>query len=212
MYLPRHFEMSADELRGLASAVGSLELITVGDDGYPIATRLPFTWQGDTVLMHMARANPHRKALGARTPALAVITGPEAYVSPTFYATKAEHGRVVPTLNYSAIHLRGTVGLVEDAPWLHAQVTGLTDLHEAAEPSPWAVTDAPEEFVRRQLRAIVGVELTVEEVVGKAKRSQNRSDADRAGVIAGLEARGAGPSVALAAQMRADAASAEPSA
>jgi transcriptional regulator len=190
MYLPRPFVMDPAEVRSFAAAAGSLELITAGTDGVPWATRLPFVWEGDTVRMHLARPNPHVAAIRAGSHALAVISGAEAYVSPSFYPAKAEHGRVVPTLNYSAVHLRGTATLIEDAAWLHAHVRALSDLYEAAEACPWSVDDAPGDFIDQHLRGIVGVELRVTGVEAKAKWSQNRSAADQAGVVAGLQARG----------------------
>jgi transcriptional regulator len=196
--------MPPDEVRRLATEVGALELVTVDSEGLPMATRLPFHWDGDLVRLHMAWANPHWRTIATDAPALAIITGPEAYVSPGFYASKAEHGRVVPTWNYSTIHLRGTVRVMPDAGWLGDQVRALTDLNEAHENSPWHVDDAPASFVDQQLKAIVGIELTVTSVEAKAKRSQNRDAADHAGVAAGLTARGTGRDAAMAAQMRAD--------
>jgi transcriptional regulator len=141
-------------------------------------------------VMHMAKANQHWKAIERGTPALAVVAGPEAYVSPAWYATKAEHGKVVPTWNYSAVHFTGRVSVEHDPEWLHEAVSSLSDLHEsrreAAGYEGWSVDDAPEKYVAGQLRAIVGIHFVVEKVEGKAKLSQNRSDADREGVVAGL--------------------------
>ncbi|MEZ5093919.1 FMN-binding negative transcriptional regulator [Nocardioides sp.] len=203
MYIPRFTAIDDDQARALVESAGSAELVTVGDDGFPLATRLPVLWQGDRLICHLAIANPHWRSIRPGSPALAVVTGPEAYVSPGWYAAKAEHGRVVPTWNYSAVHLIGRATVHRDAAWLREAVTALTDRHEGLRPEPWAVTDAPEAFVDQQLRAIVGVELVVERVEGKAKRSQNRSEADRLGVIAGL-AGGSSSEQAMAAQMRAD--------
>jgi transcriptional regulator len=124
--------------------------------------------------------------LGAGSPGLVIITGADAYVSPGWYATKREHGRVVPTWNYSEVHLAGAVTVHDDPDWVLDVVTQLTQRHEAGRAQPWAVTDAPAKYVRARLRAVVGVELVVERVEGKAKLSQNRSDADRDGAIAGL--------------------------
>ncbi len=147
---------------------------------------------GNRLVMHMARANQHWKAIEQGTPALAVVTGPEAYVSPAWYATKAEHGKVVPTWNYSAVHFTGRLTVEHDAEWLRQAVTWLTELHEhrraTAGHEAWSVDDAPEKYVDGQLRAIVGLQLSIEKVEAKAKLSQNRSDADRAGVVAGLRA------------------------
>jgi transcriptional regulator len=175
-----------DELRALVSAVRAGWLVTNGQDGPPSATYLPVLWRGDTVVVHLARANPHWREIGAGAPALVVVTGPDAYVSPTWYAAKAEHGKVVPTWNYSAVHLSGTARVHEDPAWLRSAVAELTDEHERGRETPWAVTDAPAAYLEGQLRGIVGVELTVTKVEGKAKLSQNRSEADLAGVVEGL--------------------------
>ncbi|RYP88031.1 FMN-binding negative transcriptional regulator [Nocardioides guangzhouensis] len=202
MYVPRFNAMTdRGEALALVAAVGAGELVTTGADGYPWATRLPVVWddEGSRLVLHAARANPHWKAIeevagddGA--PALVVVTGPEAYVSPRWYATKTEHGRVVPTWNYSAVHLRGRVHVHHESAWLRDAVTRLADLNERGAvqwgEQPWAVTDAPETYVAGQLRAIVGIEVVVEEVEGKAKLSQNRSGADRTGVVDGLRHEG----------------------
>lgn len=196
MYRPR-FNVVDDEheLRAMVAAVGSAELVTVDGDGYPRATLLPIHWEGDVVITHMARANDHWRGIGNDSPALVVCGGPQAYVSPSWYASKAEHGKVVPTWNYSTVHLTGRATVHEDAEWLRAAVTALTERHEQWRSHPWAVTDAPGEFIDGQLRAIVGVEVRIERVEGKAKLSQNRSEADRLGVVAGLrEERVAGAS------------------
>jgi transcriptional regulator len=189
MYVP-HFNRIDDvgAARAFVAAASVGTLVTAGTDGVPDATLLPILWEGDRVIAHFARANEHWKRIADGAPGLVVVYGPEAYVTPSWYAAKAEHGKVVPTWNYSAVQLRGPVTVHEDAAWLEQAVTALTDRHEAGRTHPWAVTDAPEKYVRGQLRAIVGVELAVQEVDAKAKWSQNRSDADRAGVVAGYEA------------------------
>jgi transcriptional regulator len=174
------------ELRALVARVRAGWLVTNGRDAAPSATYLPVLWRGDRVIAHVARANPHWRELGPGTPALVVVTGPDAYVSPSWYAAKAEHGKVVPTWNYSAVHLIGEVRVHHDPEWLRAAVEELTDEHERSREEPWQVADAPSSYVDGQLRGIVGVELTVTEVQGKAKLSQNRSRSDRDGVVAGL--------------------------
>lgn len=176
-------------VRAMVHAIGSAQLVTTGDDGYPVATLLPVLWREDTIVAHMARANPHWRSIGDGAPALLVCSGAEAYVSPSYYAAKAEHGRVVPTWNYSAVHLTGTARVHEDPDWLRRAVTLLTQRHEDERPEPWAVTDAPAAYVEGQLRGIVGIELVVERVEAKAKLSQNRSEADRRGVVEGLRSR-----------------------
>ncbi len=200
MYVP-HFNALDDteEIRRLVDAVGSAELVTTGDDGYPRATLLPVIWEDDRLVLHMAKANDHWRSLGSGSPALALVTGPQAYVSPAWYAAKAEHGRVVPTWNYSAVHFTGRVEVHHDADWLLDAVTRLTDLHEGRRDHPWAVTDAPARYVEGQLRGIVGIEMQIERVEAKAKLSQNRSAADRRGVVEGLRREG-GPREAEMAQ------------
>jgi transcriptional regulator len=121
---------------------------------------------------------------------LAIVHGPQGYVSPSWYAAKAEHGRVVPTWNYSGVHLSGTVDVVDDADELRDLVGRLTDRHELDRPDPWSVEDAPEAYIAGQLKAIRGIVIRVDAVEAKAKLSQNRSAADRDGVIAGLLADG----------------------
>ena len=191
MYVPRFNAMDdADEIRRLVTAVGSAQLITVDDDGYPAATLLPVLWDADRLIFHMARANEHWRGIRPGALALAVVTGPDAYVSAAWYPSKAEHGRVVPTWNYSAVQFTGRLQVHDDPSWLRDAVTRLTEAHEAGRPEPWAVTDAPEPYVEKQLKAIVGIEFAVEHVVGKAKLSQNRDDADHAGVVAGLRREG----------------------
>ena len=199
MYIPHFNAMDdPDEIRAFVESSGSAEIVTVGADGTPLATLLPILWSADggTVIAHMARANSHWREIGDDTRCLAIIAGPQAYISPALYAAKAEHGRVVPTWNYSAVHLTGTVRVHDDPEWVREAVTSLTDNHERPREEPWSVTDAPSTYVYKNLKAIVGLELTVERVEAKAKLSQNRSDADRAGVVAGLRAEGGSPAVA----------------
>lgn len=122
----------------------------------------------DRLIFHLAIANPHWRSITDGTPALAVVTGPEGYVSPSWYAAKAEHGRVVPTWNYSAVHFSGHATVHRDPEWLRTAVGDLTDLHEGGRAEPWQVTDAPESFVAQELKAIVGVELAIVEVRAEA--------------------------------------------
>lgn len=191
MYAPAFNRVDdEDAARLMVARAGAGELVTVGADGYPVATLLPVLWRGDRVLAHLARANPHWQQIGADSPGLLVVGGPQAYVSPSWYASKAEHGRVVPTWNYTTVHLSGRVRVHDDVEWLRDLVTALTEHHEGGRESPWAVSDAPEAYVAGQLRGIVGVELVVERVEAKAKLSQNRSEQDRHGVLQGLRADG----------------------
>jgi transcriptional regulator len=189
MYIP-HFNAMTDEAeaRRLVESVGTAQLITVGPDGYPQATMLPVLWRAGRVIAHMARANEHWRSIAPDSAVLLVCTGPDAYISPSWYAAKREHGKVVPTWNYSAVHLSGRVTVHDDPEWVRDAVTELTQEHEHARAHPWAVSDAPDKYVEGQLRAIVGIDIVVERVEGKAKLSQNRSEADQDGVIAGLHA------------------------
>jgi transcriptional regulator len=175
-----------DEVRRMVATVGAAELITIGSDGYPQATLLPIIWSGAVVTTHMARPNPHWTQIADNAPALLVCSGPQAYISPSWYSSKREHGKVVPTWNYTSVHLRGAATVHDDPEWLRSQVTALTGLHEHDRHEPWHVTDAPSRFVEGQLRGIVGIEIRVERVEGKAKLSQNRSAEDQRGVIDGL--------------------------
>ena len=193
LYTPRFNVMEADDVRPFVAAVATAQLVTVGEDGVPDATFLPVLWEDDRLVGHLARANTHWRRIVDGSPALAIVTGPDAYVSPSWYATKAEHGKVVPTWNYSVVHLRGPVVVHDDAAWVRSLVTRLTDRHESPRDEPWAVSDAPDDYIDKNLRPIVGVELVVASVEAKAKLSQNRSDADRAGVASGLAADGRDP-------------------
>jgi transcriptional regulator len=138
------------------------------------------------LLGHIAIANDQWKTAQPGAQALAIVAGPQAYISPSWYESKARHGRVVPTWNYEAVHLTGTIAFHQDPEWLRGFVTRLTERHERGRTHPWAVTDAPPEYIDGQLRAIVGVELTITTIEAKQKLSQNRSSLDRAGVVAGL--------------------------
>ncbi len=131
MYVP-HFNALDDEaeIRALVAAVGTADLVTVAADGFPVATLLPVLWEDARLVMHLARANPQWRALADGAPALAVVTGPDAYVSPAWYPSKDEHGRVVPTWNYSQVHLTGRLTLHHDPAWLLDAVTRLTNRHE----------------------------------------------------------------------------------
>jgi transcriptional regulator len=204
VYVPRFNALEDDAaIRAMVRGIGAGELVTVGEDGYPLATRLPVVWEDDRLVMHIARANPHWRAIpaDADVSALVVVTDAEAYVSPAWYAAKEEHGRVVPTWNYSAVQLTGRVRRHDDPDWVREAVTLLTRLRESDRAEPWAVTDAPARYVEKQLRVIVGLELTVERVEGKAKLSQNRSDDDRAGVVRGLRDEGGARESVVADQM-----------
>lgn len=190
MYTPSAFrDDDLGSLHGAIRAAGLATLVTSTADGL-VGTPLPLMLtQGEgplgTLHGHVARANP-QAGLHPTGDALVIFAGPDAYVSPGWYASKAEHGRVVPTWNYAAVHAYGCVEFYEDPDRLRDVVTRLTDLHEAGRPEPWAVTDAPDRFMDAQLRAITGVRIEITRLEGKRKFSQNRSAADREGVVRGL--------------------------
>ena len=194
MYQPPHFR---DETRaaqhGLIRAYPLGLLITGGAAGL-IADPVPFlldeSGPNGTLRAHLARANPHWQALAEAEECLVVFQGPQGYVTPGWYASKREHGRVVPTWNYATVHAWGRPRVIEDADWLHRQVADLTTLRETPRAAPWAVDDAPAPFVAAQLRAIVGIEIPITRIEGKWKMSQNRPEADRAAVVAGMRAEG----------------------
>ncbi len=198
MYLPAHFEEKRPEVLHALLREHPLGLLVTQDAaGELAANTVPFVLDADPaggpgiLRAHVARANPlWREARGDRD-SLVVFQGPQAYISPGFYPSKAEHGKVVPTWNYVMAQARGRLRAVDDAPWLRAFVTRLTERHEATRAQPWAVTDAPDAFVDTMLRAIVGIEIELVSLVGKWKVSQNRSAADRDGVARGLRAAGA---------------------
>jgi len=185
MYVPTHFAASDEDVASLLDGAHVVDLISPTADGL-IATPLPMLFEGTSLVGHVARNNPHwRDAVAGES--LVIARGPDAYVSPSWYATKREHGRVVPTWNYLTAHVYGELVVHDDVEWLRALVTRLTERHELTRPRPWSVTDAPAAFIEGQLRAIVGVELRIARLEAKAKLSQNRPEADRAGVIAGLD-------------------------
>lgn len=197
LYQPPAFREERPEvLRGLIRSARLGMLLSNGPDGVPDVTHLPLLLVEEggagppLIIGHLARGNPHWRRLAAAGRAVAVFTGVEAYVSPNWYASKAEHGKVVPTWNYEAVHAEGPAEVVEDAGRLRDFVSRLTEAREAAQPRPWSVEDAPAPFVAAQLRGIVGVSLRAERLVGKRKLSQNRPPADRDGAVAGLGASG----------------------
>ena len=202
MYLPRHFEQTDPAaLHGLIRAHPLAALVTHGADCAVTADHVPLEFHPDagehgTLRGHVARANPlWRQAAGQ--PVLAIFQGPQAYVSPSWYATKAATHKVVPTWNYAVVHAHGVLRAVEEAPWLLALVGRLTAAHEAGREPPWAVSDAPADFVEQLLGSIVGIEVVLTRLVGKWKVTQNRSQADRDGVAAGLQRTNAAALAAL---------------
>jgi transcriptional regulator len=155
-----------------------------------------------TLQAHMARANGQWRSLDAANDVLGVFQGADHYITPGWYETKRETGKVVPTWNYVMVQARGRPRVIEDAAWLRAQIEALTKKNESARPAPWAVGDAPEAFIAMQIKAIVGVEIEITDIAGKWKASQNRPAADRVGVVAGLEALGDEASMEMASIVR----------
>lgn len=189
MHTPAHF--AADDPEALVARLARRFagiIISAGGDGAPIATHAPILWDGAARIAtgHIARANPHWRAGGG--PGLIVLAGAEAYVSPNWYPSKAEHGKAVPTWNYEAAHLSGRLEWFDDAAELEAAVRDLSALQESDQPAPWKLEDAPRSYVEALLRGIVGVRLHVERIDAKRKLSQNKADADVAGVTAALAA------------------------
>ena len=173
MYNPPLFREDRPEiLHAILREARLAILVSAGADGVPEATHVPLQFVADegehgTLYGHLAKANPHWRALASAGRARAIFMGPEAYVSPSFYASKKEHGKVVPTWNYVAVHAIGAIEVFEDAKRLHALVDRLTNHHEAPRAKPWAVDDAPEAFIASQLKGIVGLRLEIETLIGK---------------------------------------------
>jgi transcriptional regulator len=187
---PLHRQEDVAALHALMRAHPLALLVSHGPSGM-LANAIPFTLVDDgsrlgLLRCHVARANPQWRDLSEGGEALVVFQGADAYITPSWYATKRETGKVVPTWNYVMAQARGTPRVVEAAEWLRAQVEQLTREREGSRDKPWAVGDAPEDFIASQLRAIVGVEMPISDLRGKWKASQNRNESDREGVIAGL--------------------------
>lgn len=195
MYLPPHFrEDRRDVQHALVRARPLGTLVTAGPAGL-VANHVPFLLHADegpygTLRAHLARANPQLAELAQVNECLAIFHGDEDYISPGWYATKRETGKVVPTWNFMTVHAWGAPRVIDDAAWLRRQVEDLTNVHEARQQAPWQVGDAPADYLATMLKGIVGVEIPIARIEGKWKMSQNRSEADRAGIRAGLRAQG----------------------
>lgn len=202
MYLPAFYQEERREVQFDLIRSHPLGLLISAGPGGLMANALPFTAypdEGSGVLrVHVARANSQWRELSDATECLVVFSGPHAYISPSWYPSKAENHRTVPTWNYATVHVWGRPTLHEDAAWLRRQIDALTQAHEGHRPQPWKVSDAPADFVTAQLKAIVGIEISITRIEAKWKMSQNRSEADREGVVAGLQAEGGAGQAAVA--------------
>ena len=205
MYLPKEFtETRVPVLHDAIRQAKLGTLVTLGVAGLE-ASHVPMLIDPEpapygTLMGHIARTNPQWRRPTAGVQALAMFLGPNAYISPAWYATKRQTGKVVPTWNYVAIHAYGEVRFFEDAERLLRLVTRLTETHEAGRPEPWAVSDAPASYIQTMLKGIVGFELPIVRLEGKWKMSQNRPAEDRAGTIQGLRREG-GPAEAVVAEI-----------
>ncbi len=204
MYCPAHFAESRPEvLHALMRAYPLATLVTMGNiSNGPDANHIPLSLEtaadGSAVLRgHIARTNPLRKVTADGAPALAIFHGPDAYITPSWYPSKREHGKAVPTWNYATVHARGPLRFIDDADWLRAHVDILTQQQESTFAEPWAVSDAPVDYIEKMLTAIVGIELTITSLEGKWKASQNQPEGNRDGVAAGLRERGRADAAAL---------------
>ncbi|MEO1228537.1 MAG: FMN-binding negative transcriptional regulator [Myxococcota bacterium] len=196
MYVPKHFaEGRPAAVEALVRAHPLATIVSLAPDG-PDANHIPLVLSGPPapggeLHGHVPRFNPLVEHVARHPSGLAIFHGPNAYISPSWYATKAESGRVVPTWNYAVVHVQADLRVVDDPAWVRSQLDRLTEALEGASAEPWAVSDAPPTYTDTQIRALVGLELRIRSVVAKTKASQNHPERNRDGVIRGLRARGA---------------------
>jgi len=190
MYIPRPFQIGASETQELLRGISVGQLVTATTDG-PLATLVPWVIdiENNSMIGHISRANPQWKTpwLGS---AVVIAEGPNGYVRPSWYETKQETGKVVPTWNYVAVHIYGELLIQDDVEWINNAVHRLTERHESTRSAPWQVDDAPQEYLDAQLKAIVGVELKIQRIEAAVKMSQNKTEADASGVIRGFSDEG----------------------
>ena len=193
MYIPKHYEMKdVGSLHALIDAHPLGAWVRQGDDGLAV-DHIPFLIDAaggefGTLTGHVAKANPVWRTLAEDRESVVVFRGADAYVSPSWYPSKREHGKVVPTWNYAVVHAFGTARAIHDHGWLMRLLERLTARHESARHAPWSVGDAPADYIARRLDAIVGIELPIRRIEGKWKASQKESEADRLGIAEGLRA------------------------
>lgn len=202
MYVPSHFEETRTEvMHELIRAHGLGTLVTLDDSGLN-ANHIPFEIDAEgefgVLRAHVARANPVWKNFSRTVDAMVLFQGAQAYITPSWYETKKTDGKVVPTYNYISVHAYGELRAIEDKAWLRQFVGRLTDRYEASRAAPWAVSDAPEDYIDKMLGAIVGIEIPIKRLVGKWKVSQNRPAVDREGIVAGLTEIGSDDARAMA--------------
>jgi transcriptional regulator len=207
MYQPPAFREDRPEvLHALMRAHPLGLLVTIAANGL-VANAIPFvldtTSERGTLKGHLARANPQWRDFDASHEALVIFQGPQRYITPSWYATKRETGKVVPTWNYATVHAYGPLVVRDDRDWLAQQIRELTAMQETPRDAPWAVSDAPADFIASQIKGIVGLEIPISRIEGKWKVSQNRPEADREGVIAGLYGEGGDAAGAMADLVRA---------
>jgi transcriptional regulator len=195
MYIPAHFKEDRPEILHQAIAqAGAATIVSMTSEGL-FASHAPLFLDPDpapygTLVGHLAKANPHNRILDSGTETLVVFHGPSGYITPSYYPTKHDNAKVVPTWNYSAIHAYGTLEVFTDPDRLLGVVTRLTNMYEAPRAAPWAVSDAPADFVQGMLKGIYGISLKITRLQGKVKMSQNRPETDQKGVVTGLTADG----------------------
>jgi transcriptional regulator len=195
MYQPPAFREDRIEVQHALIRAHPLGLLITSGPGGLMANAVPFLVYADssergTLRAHVSRGNPQWRELDAVEECLVVFQGRQKYITPSWYATKRETGKVVPTWNYITVHAWGRPQAISDAAWLRRQIDDLTSQQEGGLPDPWKVTDAPEDFVAAQIKGIVGIEIPIGRIEGKWKVSQNRTEVDRAGVVAGLREQG----------------------
>ncbi len=204
MYLPSHFEETrAEVLHAFIGAHPLATVVTYGAHGL-LANPVPLLLRAHpgeptSLLGHVARQNPMWQEAASTGEAIALFQGPSAYISPSWYPSKHEHGRAVPTWNYVTVHAHGTLRIHDEVEWVRRQVEALTEQHESSHRPPWTLSDAPPEYRERMLQSIVGIELVITRLVGKWKVSQNQSEVNRAGVVQGLLATGRPQDASMAA-------------
>jgi transcriptional regulator len=207
MYVPQlHKEESPDILHALIRSHPLGAWVTLGAGGL-LANHIPFMLDAQSgpkglLRAHVARANPVWREMSATQPSLVMFQGPESYITPSWYPSKHQHGKAVPTWNYAVVHAHGLPRVVDDPAWLRGHLEKMTDSHEQGQALPWKVGDAPTDYIDRMVEAVVGIEIPIDTLTGKWKVSQNRPHADRLGVVAGLTGRGDEASLAMAVLVR----------